>query len=227
MLNKCKKFLFSFFSVITILGFFPFSLNAQNSNLKSISPAVHDNSLVVRCRFNNLVSEVMQETLASGMSSSLNFHLQLIQSGKDILWSGSKPVKIQYNVWEKKYTIVHRRQNKEFTDYIKFHNFLQDSLEFEISAPGNFSNSIKLEIVLIFLPERISERQKKKLDYWIENGSGTRKNSPAGESESGFSINLSRLITMFFDKSEKAKIQQIRSAPFTLKSLRNDENASR
>jgi len=210
-----------------ITGIFPAASNAQNNNLKSIQPLIRSNNLAVSCKFNNLISEALKETLASGMSTELNFHLQVKQTGSSVLWSGSKSVKIQYNVWEKNYSISRRMGRKTFSDYNSFQNFLHDSLIFNISGISRFPGSSKLQIILSFLPEKMTAGQKQKLDYWIENESVTRERSPAGESESGFSINLSRLITMFFDKSKNSKMQRIRSAPFTIKSLRDNENTSR
>ena len=227
MNNKCNNYLCFFFAVLIITGIFPSSIHAQNTNLKSIQPVIRSNNLAVSCKFNSLISDASLETLASGMSSTLNFHLQLIQPGSDVLWSSGKSVKIQYNVWEKKYSIAHSRQNSEFSDYNKFQNFLHDSLEFKIAASLRFQSSLKLQIVLNFLPEKMSAGQKQKLDYWIENESDTKESRPAGETESGFSINLSRLITMFFGKTEKTKMQRIKSTAFIIKSLRDDENTTR
>jgi len=227
MKNERKNQFGVFFAVLLITGIFTISAFAQNNNLKSVQPLIRSNNLAVSCKFNNLISDALKETLASGMSTELNFHLQVKQTGSSVLWSGSKSVKIQYNVWEKNYSISRRMGRKTFSDYNSFQNFLHDSLIFNISGISRFPGSSKLQIILSFLPEKMTAGQKQKLDYWIENESETRERSPAGESESGFSINLSRLITMFFDKSKNSKMQRIRSAPFTIKSLRNDENTAR
>ena len=71
---------------------------------------------------------------------------------------------------------------------------------------------------------KFSAFQKNKLDHWLRSEGEIKESKPALESEPTFSINLSNLISIFLDKKNDNKLYTYKSAPFTIQSLRKNEN---
>jgi len=213
-------------TIVFLLISLSFSL-AQENKIKSVEPKLIKDDIFVSCQFNNLVDEEMMGTLASGMSLSLNFHLQLNRFPGETIYETSRLVKFRYNVWDKTYLLLYSGKQIQFTAYDSFKSFLYDSLSFKLTSARMLPKVGQLQFRLTFLPQKLSAYQKEKLDYWITNESETKESNPARESESGFSINLSRLISLFLDNKTEENLQEIKSAPFTIQSLRKNENTSK
>ncbi len=169
----------------------------------------------------------MHETLTSGMSTSLSFYFQLTGLDGNSIRTRTKSVNFRYDVWEKKYILSYDGQVKQFSGYVHFQSFLADSLTFKLFPARKLPPQKKLLLVLHFLPEKISANQKKKLAFWINNENESQEGAPAKEPSSGFSINISRLISGFLGSEANVKTQKFSTRPFTINALRNDENAAR
>jgi hypothetical protein len=192
---------------------------AQENPIKSLEVKVNEDRLVIVGHFSGLIDNEMKQTLASGLSSTLSFHLQLFNSRSKVLRKNNEAVYLRYNVWEKVYQVLTTTQEKYFDDIHHFENFLKDSLTFDMGKISKLPIDDKLRIVLSFSPEKISDSQKSKLNTWLVSEGEMNESKPALESESGFSVNLSNLISIFLSKKESQKIFLYKSTPFTIRAL--------
>jgi len=191
----------------------------QENPIKSLEIRMSDDRLVIIGHFAGLIDNEMKQTLASGLSSTLSFHLQLINSRSKVLRKNNEAVYLRYNVWEKMYQVLTTTQEKYFDDIHHFEKFLKDSLTFDMGKISKLSFDDKLHIFLSFSPEKISDSQKSKLNTWLVSEGETNESKPALESESGFSVNLSNLISIFFSKKDSHKIFIYKTTPFTIRAL--------
>lgn len=208
--------------ILCIFLFSAFSLvRAQNQPIRSLEPKLDQGHLVVIGHFRELLQPEMRETLASGMSNGLNFQLKLLNpQGKSIV-ELAETIFIQYNVWEKVYILRSSAQSVEFKTLPHFKRFLADSLQFKMGLLHNLPIQNEFRLQIIYSPEPLTASQHRKLNQWLKSEGEIRESQPAMESEPGFSINLSNLLSIFFSKKEARPIFSYRSAPYTLEKLKN------
>lgn len=212
-----KSHIFPLFLLIYITGS---QLSfAQENPIKSLEIKTSEDRLVIIGHFTGLIDNEMKQTLASGLSSTLSFHLQLINSRSKVLTKNIETVYLRYNVWERVYQVHTATEERYFEDIQHFENFLNDSLAFNMGKISKLPFDDKLRIVLSYSPEKISDSQKNKLNTWLVSEGEINESKPALESESGFSVNLSNLISIFLSKKESQKIFLYKSTPFTIRDL--------
>jgi hypothetical protein len=212
-----KSHIFTLFFLIYIAG--SQLSSAQENPIKSLEIKMSEDRLVVIGHFSRLINDEMKETLASGLSSTLSFHLQLINSRSKVLRKNNEAIYLRYNVWERVYQVHTATGEKYFEDIQHFDKFLNDSLAFDMGKINKLPFDDKLSIILSYSPERISGSQKSKLNTWLVSEGEINESKPALESESGFSVNLSNLISIFLSKKESQKIFLYKSTPFTIRAL--------
>lgn len=162
--------------------------------------------------------------LASGLSNSLHFYLKLVNSKSRALSEQGETVILRYNVWEKVYIIRFSTGETHFNQFQHFVKFVNDSLVFKLGKTQKLPLNQKLQIILSFSLEKISDSQKSRLRRWLKNEGEFRESQPALESRSGFSINLTSLISIFLPQKNSDRIYIYKSRPFTIQSLKLNEN---
>ncbi len=200
---------------------------AQQPTIKSINPVLANKKLAVDLHFQNLLSEELIDGLASGMSRSVNFNfLLLTQDGKKIQ-DYRRVVKLKYDVWEDIYILTNRIQKKQFKSFAKFNRFLNDSLRIVLGPIKRLDKNKALLVQMFFVPENISEKQKTKLKYWIDDQARLSNKTDKTGDQSGFSINLSGLISLFTTQDNIEDSIHKNSPSFSINSLKKDENTSK
>jgi hypothetical protein len=200
---------------------------AQQPKIKSINPVLANKKLAVDLHFQNLLSEELIDGLASGMSRSVNFNfLLLTQDGKKVQ-DYRRVVKLKYDVWEDFYILTNRIQKKQFKSFTKFNRFLNDSLRIVLGPIKRLDKNKALLVQMFFVPENISEKQKTKLKYWIDDQARLSNKTDKTGNQSGFSINLSGLISLFTTQDKIEDSIHKNSPSFSINTLKKDENTSK
>lgn len=197
---------------------------AQTGSVQSLDINIKNNHILTGCHLkHNFIDDDLKQTLSSGMSSTFNFQINLKYENGSIIRSQLKEISVRYDIWEKQFLLYSNDHNKQFPDFKTFESFLYDSLSFDLGSVKGINNNKPIRVIVFFSPEKISSAQKEKLNYWLTSNADTRESSPGMEPESGFSIDLSKLFSVFLsDKTEK-NIQQFKSEPFTIENLRKNE----
>ncbi|MBN2092682.1 hypothetical protein JW964_23880 [candidate division KSB1 bacterium] len=201
-------------------------LIARENPIRSVEMVIEQEKLVAIGHFSGLMTVEMRETLASGMSTSLNFQLKLINRQTQQVKQSLYTIFLRYNVWEKNYRLWSSFQDINFKTAENFEHFLNDSLKFQIISIKNLSANDNFTFILYYSPQKISDNQKNKLNEWLKNEGEMNKAKPGQESESVFSINVSSLISIFLTKKNENSIHLFQTAPFTLQALKKHENTT-
>lgn len=201
-------------------------LLASENPIRSVEITIEQESLLATGHFSGLLTTEMRETLASGMSTSLNFQLKLINRRTQQVKQSLYTIFLRYNVWEKNYRLWSSLQDRTFKTAENFEYFLNDSLKFQIISIKNLSANDNFTFILYYSPQKISDNQKTKLNEWLKNEGEMNKGKPGQESESVFSINVSSLISIFLTKKNENSIHFFQTAPFTLQALKKHENTT-
>jgi len=197
---------------------------AEDGSIRDLDIFITDNKLNVTCHFKQgFIDEDMRQTLASGMSSTFNFQINLKYENGSMIRRQIMEVAIRYDIWEKQYLLYYANQIDQFSVYQKFESFLYDSLTFDMGSVKGIDYKKSLGVIVFFSPEKISSAQKEKLNYWLTSNTDTKESAPGMEQESGFSIDLSRLFSVFLSDKPKTNIKQYKSGTFTIESLRKNE----
>ncbi|KAA3613026.1 MAG: DUF4390 domain-containing protein [Calditrichaeota bacterium] len=196
---------------------------AQEVKIKSVKPLLQNNRFMVASVFENLLSKDLTDGLASGMARTLNFRFDLVQKNSQKVYEFYRTVKLRYDVWEGIYFLSNRKQKKQFDQFEELNHFLNDSLNFDLLPFKKLPVENSIQIILYFSPENISETQKRKLEFWMDEENENQTSTP-GDNESGFSINLSGLISLFTSKENPKNTATGKSGHFTIKSLKENEN---
>lgn len=217
-----------YFSICTIIMFVIFKDTfAQNGSIRNLEIFITDNALNTICHFKSgFIDEDMRQTLSSGMTSTFNFQINLKYENGNIIRNQMVEVAIRYDIWEKQYLIFYNNQIHQFSVYQTFESFLCDSLIFDLGSVNAIDNKKSLRLIIFFSPEKISPAQKEKLNYWLTSDAETEESAPGMEQESGFSIDLSKLFSVFLSDKPKTKLQQYQSKIFTIENLRKNEKST-
>jgi hypothetical protein len=193
----------------------------------SVQPSVSNNQLYASCRLSpGFFDDDMRESLLSGMSSNLNFQLTLSGADGSMLRSKMHNIQLRYDIWEKKYYIYNADEIHQFSEQNEFEIFLSDSLNLKLGSVKTLDKQKKLRIIVLFSPQKITHNQQKKLNYWLTNAGETEESKPGLESESGFSIDVSRLFSIFLRKKPAVKTLKFYSPFFNIQGLMTDEISS-
>ena len=218
----------SFYStlIICIVVIFILFTNtfAQDGSIKSLDIFTVDNELNLICHFKpDFMDENIRQTLSSGMSSTFNFQFNLKYENGNVLRNQMVEVAIRYDIWEKQYLLFYNNKIHPFLTYQTFESYLSDSLTFDLGSMTGIDYKKSLRMIVFFSPEKISSAQKKKLNYWLTDNDNTKESAPGMEQESGFSIDLSRLFSLFLSDKPESSIQQFQYGPFSIEKLRKNE----
>ncbi len=206
------------FCLLWIVTTFPAGGQDAAGGTPAIFPVVEKNQLTARFHLPDIPDDKMRETLASGMSTRLIFEIRLVSQNSDRETSRLRRLQMRFDVWEKKYELSFGTLKRTFENRKSFENYLQDSLICEFGVITDRQTS--WQILAFYGPERLASGQKDRVSSWLNNEGRTEESQPGAEQESGFSISLSGLITMFIKDEEQSGKKVIRSDTFTLESLR-------
>ena len=204
--------------LLLLIVSFPAAGQDVSGNTPAIFPVVENNQLTARFHLPDIPDDKMRETLASGMSTRLMFEIRLVSQNNKRETSRLRRLQMRFDVWEKKYELWFGTMNRSFTDRNSFENFVRDSLICELGVITDPQTSWR--VLAFYGPERLASGQKDRVSSWLNNEGRTEESQPGAEQESGFSISLSGLITMFIKDEEQPGRKVIRSDTFTLESLR-------
>ena len=210
---------------------FPLSFKntiAQDRSIQDMTVYIDDSQLYVTCQFKReFIDENMQQSLSSGMSNAFNFQMNLKYDTGSIVRSQLTEVVIRYDIWEKQYLLFSANQIYQFSTYQQFELFLYDSLSFNLGSIRGLDHKKPLGVIVFFSPEKISTSQKEKLNYWLTGNTDTKESAPGLEQESGFSIDLSKLFSLFLSNKPKTSMEQFKTKIFTIENLRKNEKPTK
>lgn len=223
-MNQFIRYLFVCICVILILFE---SIIAQDESIRNLELFITDNELNSICHFKSgFIDEDTRQTLSSGLTSTFNFQINLMYENGNIIRNQMVEVAIRYDIWEKQYLLFYNNQIHQFSEYQTFESFLYDSLTFHLGSVKGISYKKPLQVIVFFSPEKISSAQKEKLNFWLTSSAETKESAPGMEQESGFSIDLSKLFSVFLSDKPKTNLQQYQSKIFTIEKLRKNEKSS-
>jgi hypothetical protein len=218
---------FSKISLIFLaIAFWGNMLNAQAVHIERIDLFTEDNVLFTRLHLQNFFDQRTTESIASGMSRRIEIQLELVKDDRKSYYNRIESLTLKYDVWERIYLYRTASTERQFDNFEKFKHFVSDSMIFSLSSLSQLNQNEQYQLYVIFSQVEITEQQQKELKSWITRDAKTTESQPAQETDQGFSINISKLLSLFFSSKSSADLSVYKSPFFTLKSLDNHENTT-
>ena len=148
------------------------------------------------------------KALLSGLPVLVELHTQVLQSG-------SSPRKMQryrisYDIWEDVFRMESKGVNKSFSSFEDLKNWWNPRPEIHVTETqalreDNITLKLRMRVVLL------SRSQGEKLREWILNPAEVEDNSPSYRRDTGFTLNLNRLVSFFFNKDDISETFEVTS----------------
>jgi hypothetical protein len=212
------------FIITLIVLFNNHGLYSQDLKVRHVDLQLKNKSIFVRVHVADLFDTNTQEYIASGMSQNFNLQFQLYREGQSLIRSRPETVTLRYDVWEQIYLVQAGGKSNQFTDFDTFQIFVTDSMEFSLGNIRGISPQIKLNLFVTISRQELSERQHSELRSWIAEETEAEESQPALETDQSFSINISKLLSIFFSRQASTDLYIYKSAVFTLNSLSQNED---
>jgi hypothetical protein len=228
-INRIREQLINFRLISLFLLALVFSgsvLQAQSMQIQRIDLFTKNNVLFSRLHVQNFFDEGLTESIASGMSRRIEIQLELVRNDRKSYFNRIESLNLKYDVWERIYLYKSASTQRQFDNFENFKHFVSDSMQFRLSSLTQLNQDEQYQLYVIFSQVEITETQQKELKSWIARDAQTSESQPAQETDQGFSINISRLLSLFFSGKSSDDFYVYKSPFFTLKSLDDYENTA-
>lgn len=190
----------------------------QDLTIQDIQPFRDGDTLKCSFASPDLFDGRVGKALLSGLPVLVELHSQILQTG-------SSPRKMEryrlsYDIWEDVFRMESKGFNKSFSSFEDLKNWWNPRPEVHIAETENLREgdlSLKLRMRVVLL----SRSQGEKLREWILNPAEVEDNSPSYRRDTGFTLNLNRLVSFFFNKDDISETFEVtsKSSEFQLADL--------
>ena len=191
--------------------------HSQTNYIKNLRLYSANEEIIFQPQLNDFFNDDILGAVNSGMNITFHFYAELHDLKMNLVKEQENQIHVRNDIWENQYTITGYKILRKFTEFEKFRIFLLDSLQFKINSINQIYANKKLQLYLTFSPQKISVSQREKIRSWLKNEDN--------ESESSLSLNLTKLISFFFSDAKNENLSIYKSEIFTIKSVKNNENA--
>ncbi len=193
--------------------------------ITNIHPFIRDDTLVCQFAVSHLFSGSIKQTLLSGLPVLIEMQPSLLSNNNRQLTTPKIKYHLTYDIWEDRFAMESTENIVNFTSLSslkKWWNPYQSLPLFslkKIKDQPSLQISLKLRLILL------SSTQSQKLKDWIFNSEETEENTPAMDRDTGFKLNLNRLVSLFLSKGDIAETFtiQVKSTKFDLERLQREE----
>ncbi len=173
--------------------------------IREVLPYVEGDSLKCSYRVSELIQGAVRQTLLSGLPVLIEEQCRLMDDKQHNTTTVINKFRITYDIWEDLIHLEGVSFSKTFTSLDSLNKWWAPRRNIFLIAtgyPGNASRAylfIRLRIILL------SRTQSQRLKDWILNTQETEENLPTQDRDTGFTLNLNRLLSLFFRKDDISK----------------------
>ena len=194
------------------------SLLAQDSlKIAQVSPFLQNDTLYCEFGVNNLFSGEIREALLSGLPILLELKPQLYNRQRQRLKESTIKLRVTYDIWEDHYLQESNDVLQIFTSLEQLIHWWQSVDSYPFFSAGQLNENDQFWIVLDLRVIVLTRRQNEKLRNWIINSAENEDDVSVFRKDSGFRLNLNRVIAFFIgdDSEVESFVARAASAPFT------------
>ena len=172
--------------------------------ITDIRLAVRQHMLVLNFTIHNLLNDRVSGTIQSGLPAILEYQVQILNRKRKKLYEKRFHARILYHLWDERYTVQTRDTTEVFTSFAELSRRLAQcrNLKLVDLAALKRHSGLRLRLRAGILP--ISGHQSRKLSGWLE-AAQTGDDLTSEEADTGFKINISRLVSFFMGSKNGGK----------------------
>ena len=180
----------------------------------AIEPYLDSDTLRCRVFVPKLFVGQIRETLLSGLPVLIELQIQLREEDGQVLTRSIQKYQMRYDIWEDRFTQERGGRINVFSslDSLSAQWLPVDNLVLQPSGMIDRKTvmTIRAELRVILL----TNAQGQQLKNWIFNPSETEEALPTSRRDTGFSLDLTRLVSLFFSRADV--IEEFQAAATTV-----------
>lgn len=171
--------------------------------VERITPSLNEGRLTISAEFANLFSRKITGTIQSGLPSIIQTEIRFQNNDRKTLHNERLSRTISYDIWDERYTVKDGDTTAVFRDFELAQRFCRQlrhsfqPADFNLARNESYVAQIRVGII------PISSGQAEKVTDWLLDPNQTEEQIAADERDSGFRLNLNKLLS-FFVSSEKS-----------------------
>ncbi len=166
-------------------------------------------SLICRVSAQNLIQGKTRETLLSGLPVLLELTAELRRPGGNAARRVQQKYRLHFDIWENRFSLTGGGTIRRFAALADLQQAWRPFplLRFPVleeTPDGPLQIEVSLMIILL------SRREAQNLKEWIRNTQETEEDMPSGSRNTGFKLNLNRIISLFFSGDDISERHEVR-----------------
>lgn len=195
---------------------------AQNSpEIRDVRPFIRGDSLVCSFACPGLFSGSIRQTLLSGLPVLIELQPRFVGDNSAEGGIPNKKYQLSYDIWEDQFTMESAGGKHTFSSLDALQEWWNPLAELALLPLGKLdkASEFRLEINLRII--LLTHSQSKKMKNWVLNAAETEENIPSMNRDTGFTLNLNQVVSLFLNKSDSAESIEVRgeSMPFKIEDL--------
>lgn len=177
---------------------------AQAPRVVSILAKPGEQHLVVSAQLADLFPTKIANTIRSGLPAVIRFDFRLIEEPNREARQITCSVRILCDVWSERYHITVNGQEQITPTFAEMEKICANYNDPKFLPLGRLlpqkTYTLRLQVAVI----PISAKQDQQLRDWLEAADATEESAPGEDRATGFRFNLSKLLSFFWGKKERA-----------------------
>lgn len=191
------------YCLIALLLLFASQMFAQNSpEVRDVRPFIRGDSLLCSFACPGLFSGSIKQTLLSGLPVLVELQPRL---EGDNLAEGSVPsgkYQLSYDIWEDQFTMQSAGGKHTFSSLDALQAWWNPLAELALLSLNKLKNASEFRLEINLRVILLTRSQSKKMKNWVLNAAETEENIPSMNRDTGFTLNLNQVVSLFLNKSD-------------------------
>ncbi|MGH7596539.1 MAG: DUF4390 domain-containing protein [bacterium] len=191
---------------------------AQAPRVVSVIVKPVEQHLTVSVQLADIFSPKIANTIRSGLPAVIRFDFRIVEEPNREARRIMRSVRILYDVWSERYRIAVNGREQIVSTFAEMEKFCAgfEAEKFLPLAQLSPTKTYRLRLQVAVIP--ISAKQDQQLRDWLEASDATEESAPGEERATGFSLNLSKLVSFFWGKKDRpfGTSEWAESSPFRL-----------
>lgn len=179
------------------------SLAAQTPRIVSLSAEPVRDSLAVRAQLEDLFPPKIANTIRSGLPTVIRFDFRLIDESEREVARFTEAREILFDIWAQRFRITLDHQQRFAASFDEMKAICSELEHHKVAAPAvlRAASPYRLRLQVTVIP--ISSRQNHQWRERIESADLQDEAAASEAGRSGFSVNVSRLLSFFLSGKER------------------------
>ncbi len=195
---------------------------AQDYQIYGIFPYLAQDSLYIDFSVRDIFSRKLLKPLLAGTPLEVQISAEVQTDNYSPATVRKLSGLVEYDVWEE-FFLVHGfgRAAKKFTGQSELVEWISSYQDLSVAARAQLSDNLNYRVGVKLRVRLLSPGQGEQLKEWLRKSNQTEEDLASQERSTGFRLNLSELVQLFFareDKPEEYVLNGI-SGQFTLREL--------